>query len=116
MKSSFRANVVVKQAETGTAIHDTRFSGMRTLAAAVIKHAIIDYNDATYALREANKHPFLYNREDFVRFRRAILETRGFLTDNTLWHQVLGIDPDYFKRLLHENKLPMITYRNEATK
>lgn len=115
-QAGFRSEVVIKQAAPMRDYKDPTFAGYKKLAAEVIKYAISDYHESLEALRATRKSPLLFTREYKELHARRRNETRGFLTDDTLFHQILDLDPAYFARLIDEGTLPVVEWRADQRK
>ena len=88
------------------------YNGMRRLAAEVLKLAIIDYNETDARIQE--ERPFFWQPKDKSPawyLRQLKRDAYAFLTDNTLWHQILDINPEFIKQKLMDGTL-VIDYRH----
>ncbi len=111
VQAGFGNGVILKQASPDSRLVDPEFAGLRKLAAEVIKYAISDYHSSLKALAETRKHPYLFDTEYIEQMTRTRNETRGFLCDDTLFHQILDLEPAYFERLINEGTLPEVVWR-----
>jgi hypothetical protein len=81
-----------------------QFTGMRKLAAQVIIQAINDY----FAAKEKLKHPpaeylSLVRQAEYKTYWR--LEKKyayRFLVNDSTWHEIIGLKPEYIKRKLDD--------------